>query len=96
VPGHPSTPDSRLAALVAPDQSIRRLSSQELEALQRDGTTVHSLLDLVWKISSNGNKWTGALRNDRTVVVTANNAAKLRQLLRYLTIAIMTAQHEPQ
>jgi hypothetical protein len=94
VPGQPPVLNPGLSPLAAPDQSIHALSGEELAALQRDRSQERGVLDLIWKIGFTRGKWSATLRTDRSVVVTAADGDKLRQLLRYCTIAIMTAQHE--
>jgi hypothetical protein len=56
------------------------------------------VLDLLWKIGLVKGKWTGTLRNDPSVVVSADSGDKLDRLLRGLTIALLSSpsdEHQP-
>jgi hypothetical protein len=52
------------------------------------------LLDLLWKIRHAKGTWSGTLRDDPSVVVTADDGDKLNRLLRGLTIGLLSAQAE--
>jgi hypothetical protein len=49
------------------------------------------LLDLLWKIRYARGMWSGTLRNDPSIVVSADNGEKLNRLLRGLTIALLSS-----
>lgn len=52
------------------------------------------MLELLWKIRRVGDTWSGTLRNDKSVVVSADDGDKLDRLLRSLTIGLLSAPLE--
>jgi hypothetical protein len=61
---------------------------------ERTGIGGDPLLDLLWKIRHVKGTWSGTLRDDPSVVVTADDGDKLNRLLRGLTIGVLSAPAE--
>jgi hypothetical protein len=58
------------------------------QALRRRVYT-RSVLDLLWKIDSRAGRWSGTLRTDRRVIVTAGDGDELAERIQDLTLAIL-------
>ena len=59
------------------------------ETARRSRAITRSVLDLIWKIDYARGAWSGTLRNDPSVVVTARNGDELARLTSDLTLAIL-------
>jgi hypothetical protein len=81
-----------------PFSARHSVAGQDIQ-LERRGagrrrTNRRGLLDLIWKISSSSGSWTATLRNDPSVVVTADGGEELAHLTRNLTLAILQGHGE--
>ena len=61
----------------------------ERKALRRRRATTRTVMDLIWKTDYGNGLWTGTLRNEPSVVLTADNGEELHRLMEDLTFAIL-------
>jgi anti-sigma regulatory factor (Ser/Thr protein kinase) len=61
----------------------------ERKAPRRRRATTRTVMDLIWKTDYGNGLWTGTLRNEPSVVLTADNGEELHRLMMDLTFAIL-------